>query len=701
MPSPPFSRAELIRAWSDEVHPNGVSLLSDDETDDLLRDLFDRLIDALGQQAFSAQPASAVGAQLVVHGFIGEQSLGRTIEILGFALPAQPELRTVEGLGGKVISLLGALATGYTGALRRRIFAEPPELARTVAASEARFREVFDSAPLGMAISQLDGPITQTNSALTEILHYLPAELTGRRIRDLVHPDDAATLSAAYHDLIEGKPSRFRTRVKLRNADGEATRVSLAVSVLRDADGRPTHDITMVEDYTEVHLLEQHLRHQTLHDVLTGLPNQEYFWIHLDSVLEQARRASASVTLCKIDLDGFAVINDGHGHEAGNLVLRSVATRLRALVAGQRAMVARFGADEFAILIEDSTTADVAGPDLAALAVAINDELAEPIHLTDHGLAVTAGIGIVHRRARGITATELVRIADATLHRAKRTGRGQWGLDDPAKNDAEQARYTLATEMPSAWENGLVTLSYQPLIRLDPTAPDAGRVAAVQTLLHWEHRHRGVLAPEECAALAEQTGLILPIGPWMLHKACEQLRGWRNQLGAGAPPVRVDLTTQLAQNPDLMAVVRAALDAAGLTPKDLQIGMPVEPVVADRGDARENLRAFADAGIWTVLTRYGQAVGNLATLESQPVQAVEITAPLVRLGEQPGSMVRAALTTLVPLIRRTGAAVVAAGIDSTEQADWWRSIGADSARGAAFAPPTTAQNIPPLLTPRS
>ncbi|MGH3932243.1 MAG: putative bifunctional diguanylate cyclase/phosphodiesterase, partial [Pseudonocardiaceae bacterium] len=685
-------------AWSESIRSTVVPLLPADEVDDLLRPLLDCLIDGLGQPVFSPQLAVAVGAQLVAYGFIGEHSLGRTMEILGNALPMQPELRTVEGLGPRLMSLLGALATGYTSALRRRIVDQPEEPARSIAASEARFREVFDSAPLGMAISHLDGPITQTNSALTEILRYLPAELAGRSFRELIHPDDAVMLSAAYQDLVKGKPSRFRARVKLRNADGDAIWVSLAVSVLRDADGTPTHDITMVEDYTEVHLLEQSLRHQTLHDMRTGLPNQEYFWIYLGSVLERARRSSAEVTLCKIDLDGFAVINDGHGHEVGNLVLRTVATRLQKVVAGQRAMVARFGADEFAILIEDSATI----PEPASLAVAITSKLAEPIHLSDraddYGLVVTAGVGIVRRPARGIAATELVRAADATLHRAKRTGRGQWGLDDPAADAVELARYTLATEMPSAWKKGLVTLSYQPLIRLDPTAPDAGQVSAVQALLQWEHPHQGVLAPEDCAALAEQTGLILSIGPWMLRKACEQLRGWRDQFGVSTPPVRVDLTTHLAQDPDLMAVLRTALDAARLTPKDLQIGIPVEPVVADRGDARENLRTLADAGIWTVLTRYGQAVGNLATLETQPVNAVDISDPLVRLTQQPGSAVRDALATLVPLIRRTGTAVIATGIDSTEQADWWRSIGADSARGAAFAPPATAQHISARLT---
>lgn len=252
--------------------------------------------------------------------------------------------------------------------------------------------------------------------------------------------------------------------------------------------------------------------------------------------------------------------------------------------------------------------------------------------------------------------------------------------------------------MPGAWENGEVTLCYQPVVRLDPATCDAGRIVAVQTLLRWEHPERGLLTSDECAALAEQTGLIISLGPWMLSQACLALRGWRDQLGPAAPPVRVELTTHLARNPDLMAMLRSALNSTGLQPHDLQLGIPAKPVVTGCGDTEENLRALADTGVWTMLTRFGQAVGNLITLENQPVQAVDLADPLVRTAaQQPDSVLREALITLVPLIRRTGTAVVVAGIDTPEQAAWWRQAGADSARGAAFAPPCPAQDIPAQL----
>jgi diguanylate cyclase (GGDEF)-like protein len=285
----------------------------------------------------------------------------------------------------------------------------------------------------------------------------------------------------------------------------------------------------MIQDVTDVHLLEQRVRHQSLHDLLTGLPNRLHFAIHLEALLERDR--SAAVTLCKIDLDCFGVVNDGLGQGIGDLLLRSVAGWLQALVAGERAMVARFGADEFAILIEESPTT----PHAASLAASINAELSEPVYLADRGLAVSACVGIVRRTVGEIDAKELIRAADSTLHQAKRTGRGQWGLYDPHADADQRARYKLATAMPEAWENGQLTLCYQMLVRLDADAADAGRIVALTVLLRWDHPERGVVAHDDCVALAEQTGLVLSIGPWMLRQACEQLRAWRDQLSVAAP----------------------------------------------------------------------------------------------------------------------------------------------------------------------
>lgn len=239
--------------------------------------------------------------------------------------------------------------------------------------------------------------------------------------------------------------------------------------------------------------------------------------------------------------------------------------------------------------------------------------------------------------------------------------------------------------MPAAWEDGQITLCYQPLVRLDPAADDTGHTVALAALLGWNHPKHAVVEHDNCLALAEQTGLVLTIGPWVLRQACEQLRAWRDERGVEVPPVRVDLTTYLTQDPDLVGLVQTTLAETQLEPADLQLGMPVEVIAAGHGDAVDNLGTLADIGVRTVLTHYGQAVGNLMLLESVPAAGVEMADPLVRIAaERPDSVVRPGLTSLVPLIRRTGTAVVVTGIDSAEQAQWWRDIGADSGRGAAL-----------------
>lgn len=676
------SRRDVASAWSHAVTPTAEIPLPPDLITECLCGHVDTIVDALRQEPFSSRSVLEAATALVAQGIGGEQALGRTIEVLGQVLPRLPELNAIHGLTDKIPSVLGAIAIGFSAAVRRRGFAD----------RQAWFREVFDSAPVGMVVTRLDGTIAETNGALTGILHYRPTDLTGRTLAGLFDPDDAASLQVGYQALVDGQRGRLHRRTRMRTGRGDTTGVALTVSVLRDAAGQPKRHITMIEDIADQELLEQKVRHQSLHDLLTGLPNRLHFGTRLEELLERHR--SSPIALYKIDLDSFGIVTDGLGIGIGDLLLISVADRLRSLVAGEKAFVARFDADEFAIVIEESPST----PDAATLAAQINTELSEPVYLGGRGLAVSACIGVVRRTAGETDAMELIRAAEATLHRAERTGRGQWGIYDPIADAQERARYALATDMPGAWEEGQVTLSYQPLVRIDPATADAGRTVALAALLRWEHPRHGMVYHEDCLALADQTGLVLKLGPEMLRQACEHLRGWRDQLGPTVPPVRVDLTAHLTQHPDLVAVVRDTLAATQLEPRDIQLGMPVEPIVAGLGDAVDNLTILAEIGVRTVLTRYGQAVGNLVLLESLPVYGVELAGPLVQTAAtKPDSVLRAALEQLVPLACRTGTAVTVAGTDDAEQVCWWRGIGADTARGAAFGGPAAPEDVPGLL----
>lgn len=689
--------AELARAWS-ELGSAGCEVpIPNYWVEECLQDQLRRLIDVLRNEQYRPELTAKVGEMLVAKGFTDEHTLDRSVELLARALPRIPELATVERLDSKVPALLDGIVTGYTAALAQRTPADRESWFRDVVTS---ILDMFDSAPLGLLISRLDGTLTETNPAVEQILHYPPVKLVGQEIREIFHPDDVAALITAYQSLddrtrgpyaCEDLKRGFQRKVKLIVANGDAIWVVLTVLVLRDAMGDPTHHLTMIEDINDRQLLEQRVRDQSLHDLLTGLPNRLHFAIHLEAVLERDRRTS--VLLCKIDLDDFAVINHGLGLGSGDFMLRSVGARLKALFAGERAFVARFGADEFAILIEESPTT----PGPSTLASLINAELSEPVYFADRGLTTSACIGFVRRAAGETDANEMIRAGGAALYQAKRIGRGQWAMYDPLADAEQRQKYALAADMPAGWENGKITLSYQPLVRLDPTAPDAGSIVALAVLLRWEHPTRGVVPHEDCLTLAEHSGLIISIGRWMLQQASEHRCGWNDQ-HAISVPIRVDLTTHLTRDPDLVALVRTTLAQARLRPEDLQLGMPVEVIAAGQEDALDNVRTLAEIKVPTVLTQYDQALGNLALLGSLPVSGVELANPWEGpAAPEPDAVVSIALASLVPLIRRTGATVTVTGIDNAEHVDWWRGIGADLARGEALGPPLEPDEVPALL----
>lgn len=698
-------RADLARQWTRALRATAYVPTSRHEIEHLLRELLDRLFDTLTAKEFSPNPGRAVGRQLVAAGFSGEQSLSRTVEVLGPGLPADPELRGGDGLAGKVTSLLGAVAAGYATALRAKTLEQQEEVKqallkatqdaeRGLRVSEAKFRQLFTSSAVGIAISDLDGTLLETNQALGKILRSPPTELTGRRLYELFHPHDVASLRAAYQQLADGKraSSRLPQRFRLIDEDGEPAWTYLAVSLLYESDGKPTHQVTMVEDVTELHLLGQQLRQQSLHDALTGLPNQQFFMSTLEGALGRAG-ADSRITVCKIDLDGLAVINDGFGREAGDQVLRSIAGHLQSAVAAEQATVARFGSDEFAILIENSSTT----PRVADLAAHLNSTLAEPVLIDGRELAVSGCVGLVEHRGSSMAPATLLRAAEAALHDVKSRGQRQWGLFDPRRDADHRRQCRLATAMPGAWANGEIRLDYQPLMRLAD-----GSVVGVQALLHWNEPRTGPLPHQECLELAARTGLLIPLGQWMLRSACTQLASWQQLFGETTPLLHVDLTPEQAHDPDLVGDVRSALALHELAAERLQLGIPVSALGAEPGE--DNLRVLAAMGVAIALLGLN-GVADLAHLEDLPARTVEVAPRVVQcVARRPGdnSTVAQAVPLVLQLMHRCGATVIVRGISTRHDADWWRSAGADVGQGAFLAPPAGPEEIVTLLgSPRT
>ncbi|MGH3914610.1 MAG: diguanylate cyclase domain-containing protein, partial [Pseudonocardiaceae bacterium] len=413
----PWSLDALTREWFSAISTTAYVPMSPADIQLYLRDLTERLVAALRGPSVDTTAAFHVGAQLVAGDFTGPQSLSRTVEVLARTLPVTTENALADRPGNRIVELLGALVAGYTSALRDRLFDQQEEIhqalitahhgiERELQASEAWFREVFDSSPMGIVITDSDGQIEQTNPALDQILGYPRSELLGSELGRVFSPDDRPVVLEHYQRLSSGRESRFRLRCQLRHKDGGPAWVYLAASVLLDAERQPRYFATMVDDLTELHLLQEWSSHQALHDVQTGLPNRNCFVSHLEQVHGRLELSDV-ITVLFLDLNSFSAINDGLGHHFGDQVLDVVTTRLRKVVADQPAMVARVGDDEFAILLEPGDSV----LDVGALAEAIHLELDEPAYLEGIRVAVSATIGVVQQQVGETCPAELLRAA--------------------------------------------------------------------------------------------------------------------------------------------------------------------------------------------------------------------------------------------------------------------------------------------------
>ncbi len=677
-------RVKLARNWANSLGGTAYIPLEIAQFAVRLENVVDRLADAVLADRFVPDDVRAAGAALVRWGCTGVDSLQVTMEVLGRGLLALPDLPGPARSAERVVLVLGSLASGYTEELRLVTMEQQESMSQALLRSlcesrqrlraiEARFDDVVANSTNGIVLTDEHGAFLRTNEELGEILGYSRAEMAGLALFDLVRPEEAELLRDGYAKLLGGTALRVQSEQRLLRKDGDSAWATLTVTAPLPDDPE-CRFVVVVEDRTELNLLHGQLNHQALHDMLTRLPNRQYFTTSLERVLRHAA-PSTGITLYLLDLDAFSLITHGLGRRVGDLLLESVAHRLEALFDGEDAMVARFGADEFAVLVENSPTT----PDAVSTVRRINEELSEPVYVDGHGIASPASIGVVDRPPAGMDAAALLEAAEMTLARAKHNGRTQWALFDPHQDSRDREVFGLAVALPGAWENGELSVVHRPLVRLD-----GGGVVGLDALLSWDHPHRGRLPHERCAELAEETGLILPLGSWLLGSACGDAQNRRAEPGDDRP-LHVGLTPNQSSDPDLLSRVLSVLDHTGLAADRLWLGMPAAALSRDGGEAAENLRLLASAGVATEMLDFGTAPGDLAHLEELPVRAVRIARWMVRRQarcDREDSPVASALRGILSVVHSTGTTVIVDGVDTERQAEWWRRVGADIAQGA-------------------
>ncbi|HEX7303216.1 putative bifunctional diguanylate cyclase/phosphodiesterase [Lentzea sp.] len=646
--------------------------------DDLDRELGERL-DALcalvHEEKFNGIAVEQLGVELAGLGHLGRVGMRCTAEVLGKGLLALPEFQPVERYAERVVLAVGALGTGFTAANTESVLSQQESMQRSLLKavrdanwnlkeSEARYNEVVTSSSNGVLIVDLEGRLLRANAAIGEILGYTADELTGRSLMDLVAPGFVEMLQAALAELVDGTADRVRQAQRMLRVDGEPARLTLTASLLRGADDERSHFVVVVEDGTELELLQNELKRQSLHDVLTGLPNRQFFTTQLETALRKAD-PDHGITVLHLDVDAFGMVSNSFGGRIAERLLQHVAQRLRALLAGEKAMIARFDGDEFGVLVENTAST----PTIGAIMKSINDDLLEPTYVDGHGLAVSMSAGVVHRPEPGAEPVDLLRAADTALRMAKVRRRGQWEVFHPGQDAEDRGDHLLAVTMPEAWENGEITVRYRPIVRL---ADD--EVSGVEALLHWDRPELGVLDHDRCAGLAERTGLVLPLGEWLLKVAGGQSSWWR-QRGQFERSLVVRLTPHQSTDADLVSRVVRVLEETGLDPARLALSMPAE--VLPLTDAADNLTTLAGMGLHMGLDDFGLGPLDPAAVSELPVKSVRV-APLLVERRSPY------VTALLPLMREAGVTVAVDGISGAEQAGWWRDAGADFGTGEHF-----------------
>ena len=493
-----------------------------------------------------------------------------------------------------------------------------------------------------------------------------------------VHPDDGSGLRKALDSHVAGNHAHFQHEHRIIGKDRAPIWVLARGLAVCDANGRATRMAGSLTDITARKRAEEQLLHDALYDALTQLPNRTLFLDHLGLAMEQSRRRKGTVVaLLFIDLDRFKNINDSLGHSVGDELLVELARRLTHFLRPGDT-VARLGGDEFAILLND-----IHGPgDATRVAERVQDLIRERITIGGREVFTSASIGVALSNASYKAPEEILRDADTAMYRAKAAGRGCYQVFDQTMHRSVVALLKLETELRQAVEKRQFLMHYQPIVSLEDT-----RIVGFEGLIRWRHPERGLVSPTRFIAVAEETGLIVPIGWWVMEEACRHAREWQ-ELVPSDPPlyVSVNVSGKVVMQPDVYERVAAILDATGLPPTSLRLEI-TENVIMDHGDVvLDKLAQFHKMGVQFSVDDFGTGYSSLSYLQRFSYDTLKIDRSFIS-GMDATSDASAIVKTIVALANMLKINVVAEGVETAVQLERLREIGCSHAQGFWFSKP--------------
>jgi diguanylate cyclase (GGDEF)-like protein/PAS domain S-box-containing protein len=589
--------------------------------------------------------------------------------------------------------LLGLVWLAYAGAsmllgrqnrlLRQRAATEQLLMA-DVRRSEERFRSLIRNASDCVLIARADTNVAFESPAVERVLGYAPGDRVGKPAFPHVHQEDTAMVVHLFAAVTSMPDAQTTAQFRVRHANGSWRYLEAVSKNLLD-DPAVRGIVVNYRDITDARTLEEQLRHQAFHDALTGLPNRALFMDRLEHARSRGRGFLPQLAVVFVDLDDFKAVNDSLGHGAGDRLLVEVSDRIRgALRDGDTA--ARMGGDEFAVLLED-TPAEAA----TDVAERILEQVRRPFFIAGQGVRVHATAGVAVFSETRETAEELLRNADVAMYLAKAQGKDRLAFFRTSIHEGTIEQIQLKTDLPMALERGEFRLMYQPVAELE-----TGQVRGVEALLRWEHPRRGSIGPTQFIPLAEETGVIVPLGRWALREACRQAAEWMAQPGVEPITVSVNLSARQIQDPGLVSDVMIALRETGLPARLLTLEITESALMQDVETTTQTLNALKAIGLRLAIDDFGTGYSSLSYLRRFPVDILKIDRSFVATldsSDTEAALVRSILSLGQTLELET----IAEGIEREAQLHELQALGAHLGQGYFFARPLDADAIAAIV----